>query len=67
MFQSLNSGGITYKLEIQKITFFGLFNKIIEMNYTIPEHHSIKEYKDHWDILIKKKGSIDPKELNING
>lgn len=58
MFQSLNSGGITYDLEIEVVTWWGLFKKVIKASYVIPEHHSIDNYTKHWDNLIKNKETL---------
>jgi len=49
-FQALNSDEFTFELTME----VGLvFKKEKIVQYGVPNHHSIQEYTDHWDKLIK--------------
>lgn len=53
--QPLNVDGIQYNLTFQISSFFGLFKSQKKRVFTVPIHHSIKDYEKHWDDLITFK------------
>lgn len=57
-FQALNSHSTTFELEIEKVSFFGLIRRKVRSKYKVPNHHSIKNYTDTWDTLIKEKQKL---------
>lgn len=55
MFQALNSNGMTFVHDIQRITWFGLVKKIVKHRVTIPDTANFKATIAKWDSLIGKE------------
>lgn len=48
-----------YELTILKIRLFGLIKKRVVMDYNISMFEDIKDYKSHWNNLIKTGQTIE--------
>lgn len=55
MFQALNSNGMSFVHDIQRITWLGLVKTIIKQRVTIKHTDNFKETIAKWDSLIGKE------------
>jgi len=58
MYQALNSSGVTYLLDIESVSWFGLSRKRQKIRYEVPFYSDLATYTAHWDELIKTQKPI---------